>query len=222
MPGYTDLRAVILAGGSGTRLWPLSRMQAPKQFLRLAGEETLLDATVTRLRPLVADAQVLVVTSEELAKGEAYALLQRYPGLLEPCARNTAPAIGIAALHCLSEGSDPVMVVLPADHLIRDVPAFQAALKLAIEAARAGHLVTFGIAPTAPETGFGYLRAKTGDGVQPVREFREKPDRATAEQFVASGEYYWNSGMFVWRASAILAAIASHVPELAQCLERIR
>lgn len=221
MSRYPDVRAVILAGGSGTRLWPLSRMQAPKQFLRLAGDETLLDATVSRLRPLVDDAQVLVVTSEELAKGEAYHLLTRYESLLEPVARNTAPAIGIAALHCLAQGGDPVMVVLPADHLIREVPAFQVALGIAIEAAREGKLVTFGIRPTSPETGFGYIRAGTGDGVRKVRAFHEKPDRVSAERFLAAGEYYWNSGMFVWRASAILHAIRAHLPELGETLARI-
>ncbi len=221
MPRYTDVRAVILAGGSGTRLWPLSRQQAPKQFLRLAGDRTLLEATVDRLKPLLDDEHVVVVTSESLAKGEGYHLLERYQRLLEPVARNTAPAIGIAALHCLATGDDPVMVVLPADHLIRDVPAFQAALERAIAAARDERLVTFGIHPTGPETGFGYLRAEPGDP-QRVSEFREKPDRATAEHFVASGEYYWNSGMFVWRASTILAAIRTHLPELAAHLDRIR
>lgn len=216
-----DVAAVILAGGSGTRLWPLSRMQAPKQFLRLAGEETLLEATVNRLRPMVDDAHVTVVTSEELARGEGYHLLGRYRTLCEPVARNTAPAIGIAALQATETGADPVMIVLPADHLIRDVPAFQAALATAIAAASQGRLVTFGIHPATPETGFGYIRAEPGSGVRRVAEFREKPDRRTAERFVASGDYFWNSGMFVWRARRILEAIGEHLPDLAKVLADI-
>ncbi len=222
MSRFHDVRAVVLAGGSGTRLWPLSRMHAPKQFLQLAGDQTLFEATVARLRPLLDDTQVLVVSGEDVAKGEGYRLLQPFKTLIEPAARNTAPAIGIAALQCLREGDDPVMVVLPSDHLIRDIPAFHKALEIAIEAARGGKLVTFGIYPTAPETGFGYIRSQPGSDVQRVLEFREKPDRMTAEQFLASGDYFWNSGMFVWRASAILAAIREHVPQLGIALDKIR
>lgn len=218
----SNLRVVVLAGGSGTRLWPLSRLQSPKQFLKLAGPESMLEATITRLHPLIEDSQVCVVTSEDLAKGEGFDLLQRFHSLLEPVGRNTAPAIGIAALDAMLGGDDPVMIVLPADHLIRDLPAFHQSLQTAIDAASAGRLVTFGIYPTTPEVGFGYIRAEGGTGVQKVREFREKPDRQTAEAFLASGEYYWNSGMFVWRASRILEAIDQFVPELGAILTKMR
>src|SRR5512139_2864077 len=146
------VHAVILAGGSGTRLWPMSRQQMPKQFLCLDGDQSLLEATVARLNPIIARENVLIVTSESSAKGEAFAPLAPYAKLLEPCARNTAPAIALAATHFLARGEDPVMAILPADHVIRDVPAFQACLRLAIEAAGEGKLVTFGIEPTGPET----------------------------------------------------------------------
>jgi mannose-1-phosphate guanylyltransferase/mannose-6-phosphate isomerase len=221
MTQFHDVRAVVLAGGSGTRLWPLSRLQAPKQFLRLMGEESLLEATVSRLAPMIDKSQVIVVTNEEIASGEGYRILQPFEKILEPVPRNTAPAIGVAAIRYLLEGIDPVLVVLPSDHLIRDVPAFHAALSTAIEGARAGKLVTFGIQPTAPETGFGYIQAEAGEGMRSVKAFHEKPDRKTAELFLASGHYYWNSGMFVWRASSILREIQSALPDLARTLKAI-
>ncbi len=209
------LRAVILAGGSGTRLWPMSRLQLPKQFLCLDGPASLLEATVARLAPLVAPEQVLVVTAEASAMGEAFQALAPYEKLLEPAARNTAPAIALAATWFLARGEDPVLVVLPADHIIRDVPAFHACLRQAVAAAGEGALVTFGIEPTGPETGFGYVKARAGGAGLPVVErFKEKPDAATAAAFLAEGGWYWNSGMFVWKASAIAEAIARTVPEL--------
>src|SRR5512134_991697 len=207
-----SVRAVILAGGSGTRLWPLSRQQLPKQFLRINGERSLLEETVERLRPLIEPSQVMVVTNEGHARGEAYHALLPFRTLLEPVGRNTAPAIAVAAALLLDEGADPVMVVLPADHVIRDVPAFQHALSQAVEAAAAGRLVTFGLRPDHAETGFGYIKAGSGAGpALPVKRFIEKPDLATAGRFLAEGGYYWNSGMFVWRASVILAEIGKHL-----------
>ena len=221
MPKFQDVRVVVLAGGSGTRLWPLSRLQAPKQFLRLMGEETLLESTVSRLYPLIQNSQVLIVTGEETARGEGHRVLEPFEQLLEPAPRNTAPAIGIAALRYRLENLDPVLVILPSDHVISDVPAFQSALAVAIDAAETGMLVTFGISPTAPETGFGYIEASGMQPVRPVVSFHEKPDRATAEAFVAAGNHFWNSGMFVWRASAILREIEKAIPKLAAVLDTI-
>jgi mannose-1-phosphate guanylyltransferase/mannose-6-phosphate isomerase len=218
MAEFLDVRAVILAGGSGTRLWPLSRLQAPKQFLQLIGEDTLLEATVNRLSPLIPKSQVVIVTNEETANGAGYRALAPYERILEPVARNTAAAIGAAAVRYRLEGIDPVLVVLPSDHLIRDVPAFQTALGLAVEAAESGKLVTFGIRPTGPETGFGYIQSGSGGSLREVKAFHEKPDLATAKRFVESGDYFWNSGMFVWRASAILREIESTLPALHEML----
>lgn len=223
MPPVHPVRAVILAGGSGTRLWPLSRQQLPKQFLRLNGERSLLEETVHRLSPLVEPPDVLVVTNEGHARGEAYSALLPYRTLLEPEGRNTAPAIAVAAALLAEEGGDPVMVVLPADHVIRDVPAFQQALARAIDAAAAGRLVTFGIRPDRPDTGFGYIKARGTEGpVMEVERFVEKPDLATAERLLAEGGYFWNSGMFVWRASSILTEIGRHLPQVAAVLQDMR
>ena len=217
-----DVRAVILAGGSGTRLWPLSRVKAPKQFVPLMGDDTLLGATVQRLQPLIPASKVLIVTNEETASGEGYQALEPFEKIFEPAARNTAPAIGVAALRYKLEGIDPVMVVLPSDHLIRDVPAFQAALATAVDAARGGKLLTFGIHPVSPETGYGYIEAAAGSEVpRPVKAFYEKPSLERARQFLASANFFWNSGMFVWRASAILAEIRAALPALSTVLDAI-
>ena len=219
----TPVVAVILAGGFGTRLWPLSRQQMPKQFLCLDGDLSLLEATVARLDPIIQRPDVLIVTSEGSARGEAFAPLQPYAKLLEPVARNTAPAIGLAATHYLARGEDPVLVVLPSDHVIRDVAEFQACLLKAIDAANDGKLVTFGITPTGPETGFGYIKtAANQDGLRKVERFMEKPDAATAEAFLRDGGWFWNSGMFVWRASTIMRAVEEALPALGGVLAEIR
>lgn len=217
-----ELAVVILAGGSGTRLWPLSRSLTPKQFLRLAGDESLLEATISRVRPFAPTEQVLVVTGADVAKGEGYRMLEGLAKLLEPTGRNTAPAIGVAALYYRLRGIDPVMLILPSDHLIRDVAGFQRAVELASRVAAEGHLVTFGIPPTSPATGYGYIQSDPeGGDVRRVARFVEKPDQATAVRFLAEGGYLWNSGMFVWKASAILAEIHSALPELSSLLEEI-
>lgn len=156
----SEVHAVILAGGSGSRLWPLSRQHLPKQFLVLDGEGSLLQTTINRLVPTIDAKNVLIVTQESHAKGEAYHALLPYQALYEPIGRNTAPAIAIAAAYLMAEGADPVMVVLPADHIIKDEVSFRAHLDIAIQAAQKGKLVTFGIKPTHPDTGFGYIKTR--------------------------------------------------------------
>jgi len=217
------VHAVILAGGSGSRLWPLSRQQLPKQFLALDGKVSLLQTTIDRLSPLIGNKNVIIVTQEAHAKGEAYHALLPYQTLFEPTGRNTAPAIAIAAAYLAESGDDPVMVVLPADHIIKDEMRFREHLNIAITAAESGKLVTFGIQPTRPDTGFGYIKARRGDDnkIYEVEHFTEKPDQDTAEGFLGEGNYYWNSGMFVWRASVILAEIQKHLPAVHKVIQNI-
>lgn len=215
--------AVILAGGTGSRLWPLSRQNWPKQFLTLDGDASLLQTTIDRLQGVVAPEHVLIVTQESHAKGEAYHALLPYLSLFEPVGRNTAPAIALAAASLMRQGEDPIMVVLPADHVIKDEAGFRARLKLAIAAADQGKLVTFGIQPVRPDTGFGYIKAHATDGAEVLRveRFTEKPSLEVAEQFLASGNYFWNSGMFVWRASVILSEIRAHLPAVYRVIQDI-
>lgn len=225
----SSVYAVILAGGSGSRLWPLSRRHLPKQFLTLDGEASLLQTTINRLAPVIEAGSVLIVTQESHAKGEAYHALLPYRSLFEPVGRNTAPAIALAAAYLMAEGDDPVMVVLPADHVIKDEARFRSHLDIAIQAAQSGKLVTFGIQPTRPDIGFGYIKIKalstqscvSQSCVYEVERFTEKPDLATAEAFLKEGGYYWNSGMFVWRASVILAEIQQHLPAVYQVIQTI-
>ncbi len=217
----TDLQPVLLSGGSGTRLWPLSREAYPKQFLPLAGEETMLQATWSRVAPL-AHARPIVVAGEDHRFLVAEQLRQAgapAPAIvLEPAGRNTAPAIAAAALQAQQEagaGGDPLLLVLPSDHVVRDVEAFRRAVLAATPAAAAGALVTFGIVPTAPETGFGYIQADPGAaGVRKVLRFVEKPDAATAQRYLDAGGYYWNSGMFLFRASRYLAELGRFRPDI--------
>jgi mannose-1-phosphate guanylyltransferase/mannose-6-phosphate isomerase len=169
---------------------------------------------------------VLIVTQEAHAKGEAYHALLPYQSLFEPIGRNTAPAIALAAAYLTANGADPIMVVLPADHIIKEEVQFRAHLDTAIKAAESGKLVTFGIQPTRPDTGFGYIKTKssanaTQSVVLDVERFTEKPDLTTAEGFLKEGSYYWNSGMFVWRASVILAEIKQHLPGVYQVVQTI-
>ncbi len=218
-----QINAVILAGGSGSRMWPLSRQQLPKQFLALDGKDSMIQTTIKRLSPVINAERVLIVTQEAYAKGEAYHTLLPYKSIFEPIGRNTAPAIALAAAYLTAGGEDPVMVVLPSDHIIKDEVRFRELLNVAINAAESGKLVTFGIQPTRPDTGFGYIKAHRSEDpkIFEVERFTEKPDLATAEKFLNEGGYYWNSGMFVWRASAILAEIEKHLPSVYLVLQDI-
>ncbi|MDQ2702984.1 MAG: mannose-1-phosphate guanylyltransferase/mannose-6-phosphate isomerase [Pseudomonadota bacterium] len=206
------LQPVLLSGGSGTRLWPLSREAYPKQFLPLAGKDTMLQATWLRVASIAGVAAPIVVAGEDHRFLVAEQLRQAgapAPAImLEPVGRNTAPAIAAAALHAVAGGDDPLLLVLPSDHVVRDPDAFRAAVREASVAADAGALVTFGIVPTAPETGFGYIHAEAGNGVRKVLRFVEKPDAATAQSYLDAGGYYWNSGMFLFRASRYLEELA--------------
>ena len=211
---------VILSGGSGTRLWPLSRKNLPKQFLPLAGDSTLFQQTVARAKTLPGAVSPIVVCSEDhrFLVAEQLQMLGVSDAsiLLEPVARNTAPAIALAALQALSRDPDATLLVLPADHLIGDTDSFSDAVRRALPLAADGWLVTFGIRPDAPETGFGYIRRGNplNDSGYQVDAFVEKPDRATAESYLETGAYDWNSGMFLFRASRLLEELAQQVPSI--------
>jgi len=211
------LQPVLLSGGSGTRLWPLSREAYPKQFLALAGDDTMLQATWRRVAP-IADLPPIVVAGEDhrflVAEQLRQAGAPQAAIMLEPVGRNTAPAIAAAALQATADGGDPLLLVLPSDHVVRDADAFRAAVRAAMPAADAGALVTFGIVPTAPETGFGYLHADAGEGLRKVLRFVEKPDAATAQRYLDAGDHYWNSGMFLFRASRFLGELQRLQPAI--------
>ncbi len=211
---------VILCGGSGTRLWPLSRAGFPKQFLALTGDKSLFQGAYIRLQNLASDeieiAKTLIVTNEEhrfLALDQLAELQQEidsaYEFLLEPTSKNTAPALTLAALAAMEGGHDPILVITPADQTIENPAAFTKALHVAIRGAKENSIVILGIAPTKPETGYGYIQAekKSSDGLLKVKAFTEKPDLETAKRYLASGAYFWNAGMFVLKASVWLNAI---------------
>ncbi|MDH4558242.1 mannose-1-phosphate guanylyltransferase/mannose-6-phosphate isomerase [Pseudomonas sp. BN417] len=215
---------VIMAGGSGSRLWPLSRQLNPKQFLPLADADlSMLQATIKRLEGLGSGLPRLICNEQHrfLAAEQLRLLgLEQSKILLEPVGRNTAPAIALAALQACEEADDAILLVLAADHLIQDVEAFQASIQTALPLAEAGKLVTFGIVPTHPETGYGYIErgGKVGDGGFAVSRFVEKPNLATAQDYLATGSYYWNSGMFMFRASRYLEELQQFRPDiLAAC-----
>lgn len=217
----SQILPVILSGGSGTRLWPLSREAYPKQFLQLAGEHSMLQSTWLRVADVATQAPLVVANeAHRFVAAEQLQQVGTTPSaiLLEPVGRNTAPAIAAAALEACRDGADPLLLVLPSDHLIRDVAHFHRAILEAADIAEQGKLVTFGIQPTAPETGYGYIKAVAGEGARAIERFVEKPDLATAQDYVASGEYYWNSGMFLFRASRYLQELERLQPQiLAAC-----
>jgi len=212
-----DLQPVLLSGGSGTRLWPLSREAYPKQFLPLVGEATMLQDTWARVAPLAARPPIVVANEEHrfLAAEQLRRVGVDHAAIvLEPVGRNTAPAIAAAALQAQAGGGDPLLLALPSDHVVRDAEGFRAAVRAAMPAAEAGALVTFGIVPSAPETGFGYIEAAAGEGVRDVLRFVEKPDAATAQSYLDAGGYYWNSGMFLFHASRYLAELERFRPDI--------
>jgi mannose-1-phosphate guanylyltransferase / mannose-6-phosphate isomerase len=215
------IQPVVLSGGSGTRLWPLSREKYPKQLLPLVGADSLLQATVRRVQGLagVSVAEPMVVSNEEyrFVIAEQLRLMgKKGVVVLEPVGRNTAPALTLAALAATRDGADPVLLVMPADHVIVDTAAFQAVVREGAALAAEGAVVTFGITPDAPETGYGYIQTGAAfghdaaqGGARQIARFVEKPDRATAQGYLDAGTYLWNSGLFMMRASVWLAAIAA-------------
>ena len=222
-----DFRPVILAGGSGTRFWPRSRRAHAKQVLALDGERSMIQQTVERLKPIAGLEKTWVITNEYLA----HEIADQLPGMpasqivQEPVARNTAPACGLAAFLIERENPDAVLGVFPSDHVIADEPRFLKALQKGIAVATAGeNIVVLGIEPFRAETGYGYI--ETGDLTKDdsalhVRRFIEKPNQNRADEFVAAGNYYWNSGMFLWSARTLANAVREHVPETAPLLEAI-
>lgn len=241
------LHAVIMAGGSGTRFWPLSRRQLPKQFLKFAGDRTLIQDAAGRCPPVVTPDRTWVVTNAAHAVETARQLpdIPASQILVEPCGRNTAPCIGLAAIQLLAVDPDATMLVMPADHVIQPAAMFQQAVREAeaLVEREPFSLILFGIEPTQPATGFGYIQrgepvlmpasdgtssfgprenAASGWPTFRVQSFQEKPNQLTAARYVASGNYYWNCGIFVWRAQAILDALATFAPEITAQLKRLR
>jgi mannose-1-phosphate guanylyltransferase len=225
------LYAIIMAGGSGTRFWPKSRRDRPKQLLRLAGASTMLQQTVARIEPMVARDRVFIVTGADQATATR-AQLPDLPAenvIAEPCPRDTAPCVGLAAGIVVKRDPAATMIVMPADHVIEPADAFRATVGAAVSIVEddPSALVTFGIKPTHPETGYGYIErgvlveTRRGIPVYRVVRFKEKPDRAAAERFLTAGNFAWNSGIFVWRAGRILEEIRDHRPQLAKGLEPI-
>ncbi len=224
------MHAVIMAGGRGTRFWPRSREKKPKHLLDIISNRTIIQETVDRILPLIKPENILVVTGRKHARILANQLPEIPSAniIIEPEGRNTAPCIGLAALHIRKKAGDDVMVVLPSDHAVTDTGKFLQVIKTAVRAAeKAEALVTVGIKPTSPQTGFGYIErgdsitaGKTED-VFRVKSIREKPGFEQAAEFVQSGRFYWNSGMFIWKVSTILKSISRWLPDLAAGLTAI-
>lgn len=225
----TSITPVILCGGSGTRLWPLSRAGFPKQFLCLGGSETLFQLSIKRLLGVASDK--IKVSSPLIVAGENYRFLvleqlremgvELNTAILEPAARNTAPALTLAALEALETGADPILVVTPCDHAIKNTDAYTVAIQSAIERAVSGSIVMLGIIPDQPETGYGYIKSSQSLDISPalkVEKFVEKPDLSTAQSYIQEGSYYWNSGIFVLRASVWMKALEQFRPDIGEAV----
>jgi mannose-1-phosphate guanylyltransferase len=222
----TNFYPVILAGGRGTRFWPLSRRRRAKQLLALDGKQTMIQQTVARLIPIASAKRQWIITNDDLRS----AILRQLPKLAprqilaEPIGRNTAPAIGLAAFLLLRHDPDAVLGLFPSDHVIAEPEQYRETIRRGIEIAAAGeNIVVLGIRPTRAETGYGYIEVgnPSANGALQVRRFTEKPDLSKATQFVAAGNYFWNSGMFLWRASTLANALHEHLPKTAPILEKI-
>lgn len=225
------LYAVVMAGGSGTRFWPKSRRTRPKQLLKLFGDHSMIQQTVQRIAPLVPPERTLVITGADQAR----AIRQQLPSvpevnvIAEPCPRDTAPCVGLAASIVRSLDPEGSMIVMPADHVIRPDEVFQKTVQAAVSVIQndPSAFVTFGVSPTRPEIGYGYIERgekvaePEGIALYKVVQFREKPDRPTAEKFLSEGRFFWNAGIFIWRASAVLDALAVHRPGLSAAIERV-
>ncbi len=222
----TNFHPVILAGGRGTRFWPLSRQRRAKQLLALDGKQTMIQQTVARLLPLASPARFWVITNEHLQREIIRQLPRLVPKqiLAEPAARNTAPAIGLAAFILMNANPDAVIGLFPSDHVMGDEKRYRDVLKHGIEIAATGeNIVVLGIRPTRAETGYGYIEAGSSfeDGALRVRRFTEKPDAQQAAEFVKAGTYFWNSGMFLWSARTLAKALTEHLPRTAALLQQI-
>lgn len=220
--------AVIMAGGVGSRFWPRSTEKNPKQLLRIFGENTMIQDTVLRLDGIVENENIYIITNN-IQKMKVVEQLPQLPQeniIAEPFGKNTAPCIGLAATLINAKDPDGVMVVLPADHLVKDVKEFQNTIKRAAEfAVQSNGLVTLGIRPDRPETGYGYIQFKEEEiteGVHEVNTFAEKPNLETAERFLSSGDFLWNSGMFIWKTTAILSALKEFMPELYEGMLKLK
>ncbi len=222
--------AVIMAGGSGTRFWPHSRVQKPKQLLTIVGNKTMIRATVERILPVIPFERILVVAGVTTADAIRLQLPELNTNMVvaEPEARNTAPCVALAAYKLFKTDPESVMAVMPSDHLIRNEPVFLNGIEFASDlAAFSNNLLTFGIVPDRPETGYGYLELgnpvceNNGFKAYGVKRFVEKPDATTATSYISSGNYMWNSGMFVWRSEAIINAFREHLPKIAETIESI-
>lgn len=228
MSAESSIYAVVMAGGSGTRFWPLSRRLLPKQFLKIGGDRSLIAETMSRLDVLASwDQRFIVAGSQHVARIREHCPdLPQQNLLVEPCARNTAPCVALAAAHIAERDPNGIMILLPADHHIADVKAFQRALTVAVEGAREGKMMTLGVIPTRAETGYGYIKYPGGGHANesrlPVERFVEKPPQRIAERYVSSGEYLWNSGVFIFSVSRILSELKAQLPDLTEKMAPVR